>query len=362
MKRSLLIFFILLVVVFTSMPNNIFANEEITFNDNKIIESIERKIIERIQLGHKGFDDLNVGKIIKLKDQEGVISKALVELININKDLSGYMIVDMDMNYEIVEFALGDVHPLMDLDKQDDLYYLGPLSYAKSIEKNQLLELRTDQVISKDDIKNLKEKRINMYNEPQKFPVQTTANTNVSNYDYKLISSVPDYQQSDNTSMDNDCVPTSAANVLMYWDKNGFSNMSSNNNWKTVANRIGTIMGHTNSSGVYRSKIVPGLQKYIKERGYANSFTISRDTSPSFSKMKTLIKNGNPSMMSTNGWITQTGGHNITLVGYEEYYATFKFKWYRSVIVRDNWKSTPKDVWFLYGSEDVDDIYKIVKN
>ncbi len=143
----------------------------------------------------------------------------------------------------------------------------------------------------------------------------------------------------------------------MYWDKNGFSNMSSNNNWKSVANRIGTIMGHTNSSGVSRSKIVPGLQKYIKERGYANSFTISRDTSLSFSKMKTLIKNGNPSMMSTNGWITQTGGHNITLVGYEEYYATFKFKWYRSVIVRDNWKSTPKDVWFLYGSEDVDDIY-----
>jgi len=161
--------------------------------------------------------------------------------------------------------------------------------------------------------------------------------------------------------MKNDCVPTSAANVLMYWDKNGFPNMSSTNSWKTVANRIGVIMGHTDSSGVSRSKIVSGLKSFIKERGYSSSFTISRDTTPTFKEMKTLINGGDPSMMSTNGWQTQKGGHNITLVGYEEYYDLGKFKWYRSVIVRDNWGSTPKDVWFSFNSVDVDDIYKIVE-
>lgn len=54
---------------------------------------------------------------------------------------------------------------------------------------------------------------------PQSFNIDS--NNSISSYSYNEISGVPDYSQEDNNYLTgNACVPTSAANVLMYWDKN----------------------------------------------------------------------------------------------------------------------------------------------
>ena len=55
------------------------------------------------------------------------------------------------------------------------------------------------------------------------------------------------------------------------------------------------------------------------------------------------------------------GGIILLQLDMKNNYDLGKLKWFSSVIVRDNWGSTPKDVWFSFGSQDVDDIYKIVK-
>lgn len=304
------------------------------------------------------FNDLNPGKQYLMKDENELANKTLIELINSNNELGGYMVVDHEQEYEVIEFAVGEVHPLQEV-STEEIYYLGPVSYAEKVSENELKDLKTDVLFDVAELNNIKTWK--EANRIQSELEEDISPSNVTDYEYKLISAVPDYQQSNNTSMENDCVPTSAANVMMYWDSKGFPNISPKDNWKTVANRIGKIMGHTDSSGVSRSEIVPGLKKFLSERGYSSSFTISRDTSPTFNEMRSLIKNGDPSMMGTDGWMDQKGGHNITLVGYEQYYNPGKVKWYKSVIVRDNWKSTPKDVWFQFNSEDVSNIYKIVK-
>lgn len=319
--------------------------------------SVEQKITERINRGFDEFSGLRPGKHYSMYDENSFISKTLVELINETNSLSGYMVVDHD-NFDIVEFSLGDTHPLQNI-YSNMIYYLGPVSYAVTINSNELKELKSDQVYNKTELQNLKKESLKkslVLEEPPGISTQ-----NITDYSYKVINGVPDYQQNDNTSMNNDCVPTSAANVLMYWRNNGFSNISTTNSWKTVANRIGVIMGHTDADGVSRSRIVPGLKTFLQEVGYSNSFTISRDTTPTFPELRALVNGGDPSMLSVNGWNGTKGGHNITLVGYEEYYDPAKIRWYQSVIVRDNWASTPKDVWFQFNTEDIDDIYKIVR-
>lgn len=343
-----------IIVPFASQ--SAFASSE--FNvQSAIVSSVEEKISERISKGFSEFEDLKAGKQIELLDENNTVTKTHVELVNLKNQLSGYMVVDHAQNYEIVEFALGDVHPLQNI-TSNSVYYLGPLAYAELLDDTKLKYVQTNDTFEKSELKEIKKKIENL----KKYEESTGISAfNVTDYSYKVISSVPDYQQNNNTSMENDCVPTSAANVLMYWRNNGYSNISPTNSWTTVANRIGVIMGHSDSTGVSRSEIVPGLKTFLAERGYSSTFTITRDTTPTFAEMKSLINGGDPSMLSTNGWITQSGGHNVTLVGYEEYYDPAKIKWFRSVIVRDNWGSTPKDVWFQFGAEDVDDIYKIVK-
>lgn len=358
---------ILLVALFVLSPVGQAASASTSSDSNiqnAVVTSVEGKISERVSKGFNEFNGLKVGKQISLLDENNQATKTLVELVNSNNQLSGYMIVDHTQNFEVVEFALGNVHPLQST-TSNNVYYLGPLAYAESV-GNNMKDVKTNTLFEKNKLQEVKKVKLEKLkatnNEMNVSAINTKSATSTkTNYSYKLLSDVPDYQQSANTSMNNDCVPTSAANVLMYWRNKGYTNISPSNSWIEVANRIGVIMGHSNTNGVSRSKIVPGLVTFLTEKGYASSFNVSRDYDPTFAEMKDLINAGNPSMMSANNWMNSSGGHNITLVGYEEYYDTTTSKWSRYVIVRDNWESTPKDVWFAFASQDIDDIYKLEK-
>jgi len=350
---------LVLTLAFNLSPNTLYAKEKVDFTKKSIVNAVESKIDQRVNLEFEGFNGLESGKIIKMKGANHKFTRALVELDDSNEDLGGYMIVeDTDNGLHVTEFALGDVHPLQDI-KSSSVYYLGPLGYYENLGNGKVKDLKTNKKLdfNKLDVNDSSTEQTVTYSNN----IDSTSSSNVSDYEYKHMDSVPDYIQADNTSMENDCVPTTAANILMYWDNNGYSGMSTSNDWKNVADRIGVITDHSDSDGVSRSEIAPGFEQYISEKNYSSYFDVTRDTSPSFSDLKSLMDNGDPSSMSVNSYNGGSGGHNITLIGYEQYYSYDTFSWHRSVIVRDNWSSTPESVWFSWGDEDIDDVYKIVE-
>lgn len=161
---------------------------------------------------------------------------------------------------------------------------------------------------------------------------------------------MPDYNQEDISTKKNFCGPVSAANVIMYWNSNGYPNLSSSNNWINVANRLGVLMGHTNSEGVLWADFISGIKSYTTEKGYSK-FSI---TSPavSFGNMETEIANNRPAQIGLKGYgyTGLYGGHIVTLVGTEKYQETTQNnQWFYNLVIRDNWQSTPKDVWISYG-------------
>ncbi|GJM78239.1 C39 family peptidase [Paenibacillus sp. MB22_1] len=206
---------------------------------------------------------------------------------------------------------------------------------------------------------------------PIKVPVpsnRTNGEVGVStiiNYEYDLISGVPDYQQNDNDSMENDCVPTTGAAIIMYYDAHGYPNLSSSSDWKQVANRLGVLMDHDDSYGVYSSNVKPGFNDYISEKGYSGDFTVTRDTSVSFSDIKNEVSSDSPAFLRVVGYdyndpTGADGGHMITLVGYETYTDTEDWSTPQYALVQDNWETTGKTVYLLMGQfGSMTDIWKV---
>jgi len=351
-KKMLAVFTLAGLIASTSAVS--FASAD---NSKDIIPQIvSKKIDERVLLGFSNFNGLHPGKYFKLKDQDGKVTKYLVELEDTTSQLSGYMVVDLTVG-RVIEFALGTTHPLAKTASKE-IFYLGPVSFAEDLGNESVQDLNTKRIYSKSQIKQKTRKYDSSSPAPEKQNT-TYAVKNITDYDYDFIPNVPDYIQADNTEMENDCVPTSGANVLMFWRANGYTALSSSNNWKNVANRLGVIMGHTDADGVSRNNVVSGLTSYISEKGYSADFSVSRDTSPTFAKLDAQVEKYHPAMLSVNNYNGSSGGHNITLVGTESYYDTSSLRWVYNVIVHDNWASTPDNVWFEYSNEDIDDIYKI---
>jgi len=89
-----------------------------------------------------------------LKDEYELITKTLVELTNPKGEVGGYMVVDHEQDYEIVEFALGDVHPLQNVSSKD-IYYLGPIAYAGKVNSTELKDLKTNLTFNKSELNNI---------------------------------------------------------------------------------------------------------------------------------------------------------------------------------------------------------------
>lgn len=162
--------------------------------------------------------------------------------------------------------------------------------------------------------------------------------------------------------MANDCAPTAAANIVMYWDSNGYPDMVGSNSWINAANRLGTIMLHTDQSGVLPQYVEPAMKVYIEEHGYTN-FGVTRDTSVTFHEVQTIVNNGHPSLLGLSNYTAispnATGKHMVTLVGFETYYDTSTQKWSQQIIVHDNWDSTGTQVWLKWSNLPVTDVWEI---
>ncbi|MBS4177697.1 hypothetical protein [Lederbergia citrea] len=322
-----------------------------------VTESVENYVNLKIENGFSKLENYKIGKIIELNNDIENSNKYYVSVISDQNETLGYSVVDGNNSYEVIEFGLGDVEPITDENK--DYYYTGPLSYALDLENGYVSDLQTEQEFSKDE---LISEMSSVTPEQNDDTIDEITPMAITNYEYKYISGVPDYQQNDNTSMEEDCVPTASANIAMYWDAKGYPNMVPSNNWKTAANRFGVLMKHNNKTGVTSSDVTPGFRAYLKERGQTN-FTVSRDIFPSFTDVRNITKRNHPSLLRLDNYKTidpkAKGGHMVTLVGFERYYDTSALRWYQQFIVHDNWDRTGKMVWLKWEKEPVTDIWEI---
>lgn len=162
--------------------------------------------------------------------------------------------------------------------------------------------------------------------------------------------------------MSNDCVPTAGANIVMYWDSHGYPNMAFSNDWTNVADRLGLFMNHNNTGGVNSSNVTAALDRHFDERGYTG-FSQIRDSYPTFTDARSMINRGHPSLLRLSNYRTMdpsvTGGHMVTLVGYETFYNTISFAWSQQIIVHDNWSTTPVKVWLKWSDEPITDLWEI---
>ncbi|TCP68317.1 C39 family peptidase [Baia soyae] len=342
MKKNIVPKLVITLLIFGSVETGMYstalaANHAATEANNNVWDIVKATIAQKVQAGSPEFKEIRPGKVTPLLDKEHKETVYFVELVKASEaKIGGYMVASKG---KVIEFSLGDTHPLQNV--ENPVYYLGPINYAEDLGNHYLRDLRTGEKFSKDSIVVNKQRRSN---ESNVMPASSSR---------RVISGVPDYQQSDNTSMRNDCVPTASANVMMYWDQHGYPNLSGDNNWKTVANRFGVLMDH-HETGVYVSDIEDGLEDYIEERGYEDRFTVDRDWLIfDFSTIENQIKAGNPTLLSIDDYRGSDGGHAVTAVG-TDIGITHKF-----VAVHDNWASTPKEVWFEYDAEDIDDIFKV---
>lgn len=162
-----------------------------------------------------------------------------------------------------------------------------------------------------------------------------------TDYSYKLISGVPDY------TWYIGCAPTSGANIMAYWAKNGYPKLNTYSSTNSLINALATKMStNRNTGGTSVSNMVSGMKSYITGKGYSATVTSYTGT---FSRHVTEIKAGYPSWVTTENhpvW----GDHAMTGVGYEEYYDTNALKWNRQLILHDTWSDTPKDYWVKWSS------------
>ncbi|NMO96341.1 C39 family peptidase [Paenibacillus lemnae] len=335
------------------VPSAFAANSTAVSKD--ILKIADQKIEERLQLGHTEFEGVTVEKIIGMKDEYEELTKSLVVLQR-ESGVAGYFIIDNNSGL-LIEFAMGDVYPGQGED-ETNLYYLGPLFYANKVDSNTFEELSTDQTFEADSLQEIQVNRSNATDILDKASPSEAESLNsdiginsIINYQYDFINGVPDYQQDDNTSMLNDCVPTAGASVIMYWRNKGYTNLSSSGLWRNIADRLGVIMDHNDLYGVFNNRIASGMNSYTSEKGYSN-FTTTW-ASPTFSNMVSEVNAKTPGFLRLEnyGYTPEgsDGGHLVTLVGYETYTDTSNWSNPQYAIVHDNWSSTGVNVYLLLG-------------
>jgi len=149
------------------------------------------------------------------------------------------------------------------------------------------------------------------------------------------ISGVPDYQQNDFAGT-NDCTPVASADILGYWDANGFPNMiDGSNSFATnpagVTALVDTLKTNMwwSSAGTSLDMIKPGMSATIKGRGYT-TFSVNNDYAVVWDDIKAEVNNGLPALFTMyNPFYGAL--HSVASLGYDEPDGT------RIVIVHDNW-------------------------
>ena len=174
------------------------------------------------------------------------------------------------------------------------------------------------------------------------------------------IISVPDYLQSNLPEIDNWCAPTAAANIIGYWDDNGFDNLIDNGTSQTgdsisAIMDLGYIMmGYISPySKNYKSpysiddmEVADGIAIFCGGSFYKNNYEFKCDLiyDPNFSTIVKEIDANRPVMCGLSDHLFWKN-HWTTIIGY---LITDTTRW---VIAHDTWKITPQEVYINWDDD-----------
>ncbi|UJF36128.1 C39 family peptidase [Paenibacillus hexagrammi] len=148
------------------------------------------------------------------------------------------------------------------------------------------------------------------------------------------------------------CSPTSAYNVMYYWQNTkGKSNLGTANQDSAIL-ALRKAMGTNNNGGTSTSNIGSGMNTYAQNHGYLLS-TASNHYAPSWSQVKSDLAS-NPSVISFQGQTYYdasdlSGAHTVAGVGYIEYFYSGSSSGHQYMEIHDNWGTTPTNVYVAYG-------------
>ncbi|MBA1334885.1 MAG: hypothetical protein HPY66_0506 [Firmicutes bacterium] len=333
--------------------------------------SIERKVegfINEISK-HEGFqiwDGEKLGKRIELYNSEGNLSAYLFHVKH-SEDIVGYLLVNPNSE-EIIEFAASQspyddylseyIKAKGDKFKNKDIkmLYDGPTMYGIAVKgkndenaKEEIIDFTMDSEVrvSVDAAsaarKLMEVKEISAGYSNKEFedviPMATIVEKNLN---------VPDIQWY------RACGPTTGANIVYYWDGNGYPNLvnQATQDEEDVIDRLYELM---DCEGMVTQPIGfwYGLQDYM-DIPYNGVFDVSRSMSVSYTKIKNEINADRPGALLYL-FHPEYGNHYVTFTGYrynidypdQEYY-----------IIHDTWSNTPVNVYRKY-SEDNQYIFYI---
>ncbi len=159
--------------------------------------------------------------------------------------------------------------------------------------------------------------------------------------DSGMINDVPDYNQPQN--LPNSCAPAAGANLLLYWDANGYSDFlpvsESPESVTDLIEDLSTYMSWDPAIGVHYEDVQPALQTYALNKNYTTFDVRSYMAIGSMDIIKEEVMNGHPIIYGSqiNPWGT---GHFVVVVGYQDNF----------LVVHDNWPSTPKEYFVNWNS------------
>jgi hypothetical protein len=153
------------------------------------------------------------------------------------------------------------------------------------------------------------------------------------------------------------CSPTSAYNVMYYWQyskdktnllKNSLGYVDKDSAIRDMRVAMGTTTTSSGEGSTIISNIAPGIAKYIKNHGYSSP-VVTEHASPSWSTVKSDLSN--PTVITFTGqtYYSPKGGHTVAGIGYNEYFFNGSSTGHQYMLIHDNWGSTPEDVFVAYG-------------
>lgn len=166
---------------------------------------------------------------------------------------------------------------------------------------------------------------------------------------YRLIAGVPDWNQFwGSYGCWSGCAPTSGANVMGFWDNNGYGNLVAGSDWQGAVNDMRSHMNTTcttdGGGSTSVGSISSGVVNYASVKGYtfASELWCSNcGVAATYANFQGEIDASRPVLVDVIGH-SQYGNHSIVGVGYESAGSY--------LIIHDNWDSTAENVYLQYGS------------
>lgn len=289
--------------------------------------------LKKIQDTRGDWIDRSIDKTIDLYDFDNNLVAYLFTITKDNKP-NGYIISSANPDLPgVIEFTTEGTQPYYGL--QGKYIYVGPLMYYVK-KGNKFTDIKTSLKYEVKDFKSkgpLARENAKKYSNPKvnNTSLVTTAATGI-----KTISGVPDY------TWRKGCVPTSSANLLVWWDTyvSGKSSLVTVSGSTTLIDTLASYMQTNSNGGTTIANAKSGLSAYIGSKGFLsfiNSYYL-----PGFSTFQSSINVGKPNLVTTANHPTYED-HCMTGVGYDTMSGTY-------IDVHDTWNTTPKEVWLTWNS------------